>query len=52
MNLFRAMFLVLGIAALGGVAYVGYYGLFRASSDLNTSIRVGSGGPGVIGRIK
>lgn len=49
MNLFRIAFLVLSLSAIAGTGYVSYHGWGRASSDLDASVRLGSGGVGGIG---
>ena len=42
--IFRTVFIVLTIAAIAGTGYVSYYGMGRESTDLERSIRAGSGG--------
>ncbi|MGR3639014.1 hypothetical protein [Alterinioella nitratireducens] len=49
MSLFRIAFLVISIGAIAGTGYVSYHGWGRASTDLDASIRLGSGGIGGIG---
>ncbi|MBS0126601.1 hypothetical protein [Thetidibacter halocola] len=48
----RVAFIVLALAAIGGAAYTGYYGRGGESSDLDKSIRAGSGGAVLTGRVK
>ncbi len=55
MSLFRTVFLVITVTAIAGTAYVSYHGYGRQSTDLDASVRTGSGGVrgvGVIGRVK
>lgn len=42
--IFRIVFIVLTIAAIGGTGYVSFYGMGRESLDLDRSVRAGSGG--------
>ena len=48
----RVLFLVLSLSAIAAATYTGYYGQGGESSDLDKSIRMGSGGLGVAGRVK
>ena len=52
--LFRAVFLIAALALTAGTAYVGWFGVGGASLDLDTSpsIRAGSGGAVIGGRVK
>lgn len=51
--IFRTVFIVLTIAAIGGTGYASYYGMGRQSTDLDRSIRTGSGGNFIgTGRVK
>ncbi|WP_202075761.1 hypothetical protein [Pseudooceanicola pacificus] len=53
MNLFRVVFLIASLLAIGGAGYLSYYGVWRDSTDLDTSVRQGSHGPGALGgRVK
>lgn len=54
MNLFRMAFLTFTTLAVAGTSYVSYYGAGGESSDLDQSVRRGSGGNviGVVGRVK
>ena len=45
----RVVFLIMTAAAITGAGYAGYYGIGGASSDLDRSVRSGSGGIGVVG---
>ena len=50
MTVFRILFLIVGLSAIAGAAWLGYYGVGRDSSDLDRSVRAGSAGrvsPGV-----
>ncbi len=44
MTPFRVIFLLACVLILGGSTYLSYYGIWRESGDLNTSVRAGSGG--------
>ncbi|GAA6162067.1 hypothetical protein NBRC116589_42410 [Ruegeria sp. HU-ET01832] len=54
MNLFRAIFIVISTTAIASVGYVAWHGYGAESRDLDTSVRVGSGGGGYYrtGRVK
>ena len=46
--LFRLVFLIGCLLALGGAGYLSYYGAFRESTDVSRSIRTGSHGGGFV----
>lgn len=46
MNVFRLVFLLISAAAFAATGYVSYHGYGASSRDLDTSVRVGSGGGG------
>ncbi len=46
MSLFRIIFLAGSLLATGGAAYLSYNGIWRESTDLDRSVRLGSGGGG------
>ncbi|WP_037309723.1 hypothetical protein [Ruegeria halocynthiae] len=46
MNLFRIVFLILSTTAVAATGYVAWQGYGGESRDLDTSVRVGSGGGG------
>ena len=48
----RAVFILFAAASIAGASYVGFYGIGGESADLDRSVRAGSGGNGVIGRVK
>lgn len=48
----RVFFVVLSLAAIGGATYTGYYGQGGESTDLDKSIRTGSGIGVVNARVK
>jgi uncharacterized membrane protein len=51
--MFRVVFIVISLAAIGGATYVSWYGYGAESTDTIRSIRAGSGGaPGLAGRVK
>ncbi|MCC1493232.1 hypothetical protein [Cognatishimia sp. F0-27] len=52
MSIIRVLFLVLASTAVAGTAYVGWYGQGGESFDLDRSVRTGSGGAFVGGRVK
>jgi hypothetical protein len=52
MNLFRVIFLIASVLAIGGTSYVGYYGYGMQSHDLDRSVRTGSGGTFINTRVK
>jgi hypothetical protein len=50
--LVRAVFLILAASAIAAAAYVGYHGAGGESFDLDRSVRTGSGGAFIGGRVK
>lgn len=44
MTIFRVIMIVASTVTIGGASYLSYNGIGRESSDLDRSIRVGSGG--------
>ena len=48
----RAAFVILSLAAIGGATYAGWHGHGGESTDLDKSIRAGSGGSALSGRVK
>ncbi|MGR3550949.1 hypothetical protein [Pseudooceanicola sp.] len=50
----RVLFFILGLSAIAGTSWLGYYGIGRDSTDLDKSVRAGSAGRviGTGGRIK
>ncbi len=52
MSVIRAVFLILTTSAIGGTSYVAYHGAGGESFDLDRSVRTGSGGVFVGGRVK
>ncbi|EAQ04178.1 hypothetical protein OB2597_08549 [Pseudooceanicola batsensis HTCC2597] len=54
MMVLRILFLAIGLSAIAGTAWLGYYGIGRDSTDLDRSVRAGSAGRviGTGGRIK
>lgn len=52
MTPFRIIFLVFSGLSIAGTSYVSYHGYGRESRDLDTSIRVGSGGNYTNSRVK
>lgn len=53
MHPIRILFVVFTLAAMSGVTYAAYYGRGGESSDLDRSVRIGSGGVGALaGRVK
>ncbi|GGE32798.1 hypothetical protein GCM10011360_20810 [Primorskyibacter flagellatus] len=44
MTPFRILFLIVGLSAIAGATWLGYYGIGRDSSDLDRSVRAGSAG--------
>ncbi|OWU86107.1 spermidine synthase [Oceanicola sp. 22II-s10i] len=53
MNLFRVVFLIAALGTVAGAGYLSYFGVWRDSTDLDRSVRLGSpGGGGINGRVK
>lgn len=48
----RAVFIILAASAISAAAYVGYHGSGGESFDLDRSVRTGSGGVFIGGRVK
>ena len=44
MNMFRAIMIAATVLTVGGAGYLSYNGIGRESTDLDRSIRQGSGG--------
>lgn len=42
--IFRTVFLVLGIAIVGGSGYLSYHGIWRESTSIDKSVRTASAG--------
>ena len=44
MTVIRAVMIVASALTIGGASYLSYNGIWRESSDIDRSIRIGSGG--------